>query len=1196
MTDSLTAPEISAGRLKLRIDPERGGVPAALWYDLNGDGVFSEDEKMLDTGLGQGLVLEVLEIPGRAPTIPASDWIAGRAPGPKEAWYQGEPYRLSTVTDSVQQESPSRLVVLGRFFWAGVWPYRLEWEITDDGVVRAVFQLLEGRKEPRPSQVLALGLDLRFHYRSREGFRRRAIHAAVDKRIWELPAEVIRWWQGIKGYTSQPDRYGFRQNAEVPWPEFNLVTLVQSGRRDCCLWKAVAKDAGNLTHWRGARSRGWMHIEDRSWGLGYGIAEMAQHAPASLSADLDTGDLSASVQVRFWPRQSHRLDPRGADGARLSEPYTFFLAPNWGQWEDSMAQALDELGIPSGAVEEVEPDPQQVIFTKPEDLPAATERGGGAVFRIDEPAGLPRTAWPVTIGVPLHQGEATAVTDLCLLGPDQQPVPCQAEALAYWPDHSVKWALLDAQVDLPSGTGAVFCLRKGLPSPRSAVCVTAYETASGIRVETGPLAFEVDRDGSGFIDRAWLDLDQNGRFEDHELVVGQEGGRRSMLDFVRSDSYVTGDHDIRGTLDESEVCIEELRIERSGPLRAVVLVRGKYCNRRESPFTLRLEAFAGKPWIRAQHTLTYALDPQGEFLKAAGLSLPLRMEETPECAFAGDAAPIGLGDGISSGEVLQESLSRAVVWGCPASGGPAQELWEGERSAGWADISNREWGLTVAVQDFWQEFAKGISLDADGKRVTAWFWPPEAPPLDLRRYSPWMYPQVGETTHPWPYQGEARNVGYATGLAKTSTAVFAFHVGSLRCEEAEALARGFQERPIAVCHPSHYAEVGVAGRFSAYNESYPKLERTLTDICDWFIFNRQRFSWYGLADYGDIGHTWRPPIQYDDDGPYLLRDGWCYDIGRWGWSNTEGQDALGCFMTFFHTGYRPYFDAGAISARHNQDVDIFHWGPYRYYGHTRHNVNHWGDGDFEIRISQPTPNRFYYYLTGDLRSRDIMEAVVEERYLHYRLGQSADLGAVLYGFLVRWEMTGDEVWRERALAVCHAYGEYIAPNGYLPHRGFAIEAETGRRLSDSIPPEDTHGLMFLHGFGAIHAMIELEYLTGDDRLWDMLYRHAIYCAETEPQVNSYFLLLAYALDKTGERRFADRLLANLAQRRFHLGVYPRDRRYWTGVWDEASEEAGARPVRTVQTSGAGFNWSPTPLVLRALAVRGVKESEIPEKR
>jgi hypothetical protein len=526
-------------------------------------------------------------------------------------------------------------------------------------------------------------------------------------------------------------------------------------------------------------------------------------------------------------------------------------------------------------------------------------------------------------------------------------------------------------------------------------------------------------------------------------------------------------------------------------------------------------------------------------------------------------------------------------------------LQTGSRLPGWADVSNGRWGLTVAVQNFWQEYAKGIALDRKQNEVTAWFWPPEAPPLDLRRYSPWTYLQVGECCSSHGQPADLRAVGNATGLTKTSLAVFAFHAGPLPAAEASELARSFQARPVAICNPAYYGGLGIAGYFAAFNdEAYPALERTLTDIADYFLFNRQRFSWYGLVDYGDIGHVSRPAFQYDPGQPLQFRDGWAYDIGRWGWTNSEGQDALGNFMTFFHTGYRPYFDAGSVTAVHNRDVDIFHWGPYKWHGHTRHNVNHWGDGDFEIRISQPSPTRFEYYLTGDLRSKDVIEGVVDELYTRYRVTQTADLGAVLYGFLVRWEMTGDAVWRDRALAVAHAYGEYMAADGALPHEHFAIDAASGRRLTEPGPVDPGQGLFFLHGFGAMHAFIELEELTGDKTLADFLYKHAVWCSNrVRPGPDPYYLLLAYELAETGEKRFRDRLLANLALENSDRGIYPRDREKWTGTWGSGARvgqgvQKTDEGVHDVKTSQAGFAWNPIPAVVRALALRGVREGDV----
>jgi len=198
-----------------------------------------------------------------------------------------------------------------------------------------------------------------------------------------------------------------------------------------------------------------------------------------------------------------------------------------------------------------------------------------------------------------------------------------------------------------------------------------------------------------------------------------------------------------------------------------------------------------------------------------------------------------------------------------------------------------------------------------------------------------------------------------------------------------------------------------------------------------------------------------------------------------------------------------------------------------------------------------------------------------------------------------WEMTGDPTWRDKALAVAHAYGEYMGQNGALPHMGILIDAVNGRVLNQPRPADSNPSLFFLHGFGAIHAMIELDQLTNDRRLGEILYKHAVYCRNLPPGSDPYWLILFYELAKTGEKLFGDRILSNLAAVGYDRGIYPRDRKYWTGVWGHGIVEQRGRltgsveGVRDIYTSGTGFSWNPMPMVLRAFEIRGLAEDQIP---
>ncbi len=501
---------ISSGKVKLTIDAAGGGAPAGIWFDKNGDGNFSHDELILDTGHRQGLILKVVEIPWKISgvkleegMIPADECVAGRLPLPNESWYSGESYQLTAVIDSMWKVSDNRLVVLARFLGAGIWKYRLEWELAETGIIKGRFQFLNKPQEIRHSEILELGADFRFHYQSEKSFLTRAVHAGIDKRIWEMPAGFFRWWYRIESlYVPNKTRYGFNHFDEIPWPDYDLVSLVQTSDSDCQLWKAIDWDVGKITQWYGQKARGWLQVEDREWGMGFGIEKMADQPSMSLNSHLDTGDLTAALQIRFVTSQTSRQNPQIEESDNIYQPFSFFLVPQNGRWSEKSAIILDELGNPSLPIVETEPNPQDVKFLRPENLPKFSPNDKIVRFKIDEPAGIERKLWPFSGGIPLKKGQIYSPDNLNLVDSQGKTIPVQTEILAYWPDKSIKWALVDAQVDLPKNTGALFLLTTDKKSTSLAQRVSAVETEMGVRVNTGVLAFELDRQGSGFIDRA----------------------------------------------------------------------------------------------------------------------------------------------------------------------------------------------------------------------------------------------------------------------------------------------------------------------------------------------------------------------------------------------------------------------------------------------------------------------------------------------------------------------------------------------------------------------------------------------------------------------------------------------------------------------------------------------------------------------
>ena len=67
---------------------------------------------------------------------------------------------------------------------------------------------------------------------------------------------------------------------------------------------------------------------------------------------------------------------------------------------------------------------------------------------ILEPAGVARSRWPVTAGLPFAPGELRETEGLGVSTEDAHPLPAWADVRARWPDGSVRWALLDLQVEI----------------------------------------------------------------------------------------------------------------------------------------------------------------------------------------------------------------------------------------------------------------------------------------------------------------------------------------------------------------------------------------------------------------------------------------------------------------------------------------------------------------------------------------------------------------------------------------------------------------------------------------------------------------------------------------------------------------------------------------------------------------------------
>ena len=164
------------------------------------------------------------------------------------------------------------------------------------------------------------------------------------------------------------------------------------------------------------------------------------------------------------------------------------------------------------------------------------------------------------------------------------------------------------------------------------------------------------------------------------------------------------------------------------------------------------------------------------------------------------------------------------------------------------------------------------------------------------------------------------------------------------------------------------------------------------------------------------------------------RHSWRYDVGGFAWDNTELATPVWLWYNFLRSGRSDIFTMAEAMTRHCSEVDTYHIGPLAPLG-SRHNVSHWGCGAKEARISQAAFDRFYYYLTTDERTGDLMREQTDADTLLYhidpmrlaeprsqypcqapaRLRIGPDWLAYAGNWMTEWERFGTTKYRDKIL-------------------------------------------------------------------------------------------------------------------------------------------------------------------------------------
>ena len=797
----------------------------------------------------------------------------------------------------------------------------------------------------------------------------------------------------------------------------------------------------------------------------------------------------------------------------------------------------------------------------------------------------------VSWGVPLPEGEIDPSTGFSLKNSWGQALPLQSWPMAYWPDGSLKWVGLSTVVD--TGAGMTFELEpvKTVSVDPLKTIIELTETDDEVLVNTSVLQCDIPKHGKQLI--RFIKMDGKEISTGGRLVCILQNGPSKELGAQPSKEKFIGS-------------IEKVTIEQNGPVRAVVKIEGMHVSESGSrswlPFIVRLYFYAGQQSVRMVHTIIYDGDQQKDFIRGLGLVFDIPLDEqlyNRHIRFSGEngglwdepCQPLNgrvpldrdedlyakqlTGERIAERETFSEKQQFLIEHWASWNDFKLQQLnadgfrvqkrtndestWidagYGKRSEGMAFVGDVSGGLAMCVRNFWQSFPSALevhNVKTNTAQLKAWLWSPEAEAMDMRHYDTLAWGHNLDAS----YEDIQPGFSTATGVGRTSEILLYASTKVPSYETLNKVVQHGSQTALLTASPEYIHSIPVFGVWSLPDRS-TKGKRWIEDQLDkafkYYQLEVEQRHWYGFWNFGDVQHG------YDHQ-----RHTWKYDMGGFAWDNTELMPNLWLWYSYLRSGREDIFRMAETMTRHTGEVDVYHLGRFKGLG-SRHNVIHWGDGAKEVRISQAALGRFFYYLTTDERTGDLMRASVETSNeaigkldplrlirekskfpTHARVGP--DWLALVGNWMTAWERTGDTRYRDRIMAGVNSL--YEMPYGFFSGKdaAFGYDPETYKlfRL-------DTNDIGYSHLsvlMGGPEVAFELSHLLKDKK-WDKLWMQfcKLYAAPKEVIEKEfgkdvklgdpgpwYARLPAYYAKVTGDKTYADRAwdeFFNAGAKRFH---------------------------------------------------------------
>jgi hypothetical protein len=689
---------------------------------------------------------------------------------------------------------------------------------------------------------------------------------------------------------------------------------------------------------------------------------------------------------------------------------------------------------------------------------AAAELTDAEPVRLHWLEGVPVTSSGTTFGIPWPRGALAADSQFAVATTGGQGVPVQSWPLAYWPDGTLKWT--GHAVGASAGLSEELQLAPGTPdTPGDAVVVD--ETSGRVRVSTGVITVDVNKNGKSIIQRisrAGMDLALEGKL----ICIVQDGPTPE---------------DGLGTVTRREFggSVEEVTVEQSGPVRAVIKVTGRYHgheNRHWLPFTVRLYFYAGAESVRIVHGFIFDGDKDRDFIAGLGIRWQMPMSDPlhdrhirfvgEEDGIWGEAVRVisGLrrtpGAAALNAQFNGEATPPLSQWGGGQNWTVQIEdvpIWNDfklvQNSAGSFHVAKRtgshsSWllhaghgrralglgwlggptggGVAFGLRDFWERHPTQLDIrgaGTDEATVTIWFWSPDVPAMDLRHYDDHRHGL--NIMYEEPGRGLDDLVATPEGIARShEVMLWALPATPSRSRLLE-LAAVLRDPPLLIADPEYYHSLQPFGVWSLPDRSTPTrtaLEDDIDRRIEFYQGQIEQRRWYGFWFHGDVMHS------YD-----TTRHTWRYDSGGHAWHQGELAPDQALWYQFLRTGRADVFRMAEAMTLNIAETAVHHLGFFAGLG-SRHNVIKWGDGAKETRISASQLKRFYYYLTADERTGDYMRAMLQADQtvldvppfreiipppvnapIYMRIGP--DWIGLASNWLTEWERTGNTYYRDR---------------------------------------------------------------------------------------------------------------------------------------------------------------------------------------